>query len=75
MLSSKLALAAPGGDAEVAASVEPWAAKCPQSAGCWEHGGSRLSTVQVFPVSIPYCSCAYLLLNKQIQPSSTVVEH
>lgn len=47
MLSSKLAVAPPGGDAEVAGSVEAQAI-CPQSAGCWEYGGSRLNTGQVF---------------------------
>lgn len=61
MLSSKLTDAAPGGDAEVGGSVEPQAAMCPQSARCRGYGGSRLNTGQVFPVSIPYFSCVYLL--------------
>lgn len=69
MLSSKLAVAPPGGDAEVAGSVEAQAI-CPQSAGCWEYGGSRLNTGQVFPVSIPYLSC--LLTVKQ---ADTTFQH
>lgn len=65
-LSSKLAVATPGDDAKVAGSVEPWAANALRVLG----GGSRLNTGQVFPVSIPYFSCVYLLLNKQTQLTS-----